>query len=144
MRTLRTEAAFECSGQRARTDGSSRAALILLQVDKTEVETLLSAEHHTIKKYLRPCKKEEDTFFNQYIFAGPNKIVMSCSTLLYFYHSLNLTLISDQYTHFSSAQCLAQLLYAALCEVPYIPMDFLHIGNLPQNIFLSFSWCCHS
>lgn len=91
-----------------------------------------------LKKYLRPCKKEEDTFFNQYIFAGPNKIVMSCSTLLYFYHSLNLTLISDQYTHFSSAQCLAQLLYAALCEVPYIPMDFLHIGNLPQNIFLSF------
>lgn len=52
MRTLRTEAAFECSEQRARTDGSSRAALILLQVDKTEVESLLSAELQTPQKIL--------------------------------------------------------------------------------------------
>jgi len=52
VRTLRTEAAFECSEQRARTDGSSRAALILLQVDKTEVESLLSAELQTPQKIL--------------------------------------------------------------------------------------------
>lgn len=153
VRTWRTEAAFECGEPCARTDGLAVPALLSFYCRLTRQRMKLCSVHSLIQvkntsAFVR--YKRRSVFQLIYSLLVKRQIVTACSILVcarvwlvFVKFSRKEYSSSIEATHqiqnafkinilvFINAHWLAQILYAALCEVPYILTGY--------NIFFVFS-----